>query len=62
MLAWMYQQLPRHGIYQWCRWYRLQKKLELQLDRNYRINTALLAILPRNIGRNYFDTLIKLKR
>lgn len=62
MLAWMYQQLPQHGIFQWRRWSKLQKQLQLQLDSNYRLNTALLAILPENLGRKYFDTLIKLKR
>ena len=62
MLAWMYQQLPQHGIYQWRRWSSVQKKLQLKLDSNYRLNIALLAILPGHIGRKYFDTLIKIKR
>ena len=62
MLAWLYQQLPRHGLLSWWRWTRIQKKLQLRLDRNYRLNTALLAFLPVSVGRKYFDTLIKLKR
>ena len=62
MLAWLYQQLPRHGPLSWWRWNRIQKQLALGLDRNYRINTALLALLPVKLGKRYFDTLIKLKR
>lgn len=62
MLAWMYQQLPNHGVLQWWRWSKMQKRLKLHLDRNYRMNTALLAVLPPNLRKIYFDTLIKLKR
>lgn len=62
MLAWMYQQLPKHGRVQWLRWCKIQKKLQLQLDPNYRLNAALLAFLPASLGEKYFDTLIKLKR
>jgi hypothetical protein len=62
MLAWMYQQLPRHGVLPWLLWNKIQNRLQLHLDRNYRLNTALLAILPASLGRRYFDTLIKLKR
>jgi glycosyltransferase involved in cell wall biosynthesis len=62
MLAWLYQQLPRHGLIPWWRWTRIQKRLRLELDRNYRFNTAILAFLPVSVGRKYFDTLIKLKR
>jgi glycosyltransferase involved in cell wall biosynthesis len=62
MLAWLYQQLPHHGLIPWWRWTRIQKKLHLELDRNYRLNTALLALLPASVGNRYFDTLIKLKQ
>jgi glycosyltransferase involved in cell wall biosynthesis len=62
MLAWMYQQLPRHGVLPWLRWSKIQKRLQLHLDSHYRLNTALLALLPTRLARNYFDTLIKLKR
>lgn len=62
MLAWLYQQLPAHGLLPWWHWTRMQKVLHLHLDRNYRLNTALLALLPTGLGRRYFDTLIKLKR
>lgn len=62
MLAWLYQQLPHHGLLPWWYWTRTQKQFGLDLDRNYRINIALLAILPHRLVRKYFDTLIKLKR
>lgn len=62
LLAWLYQQQPRHGLRPWWRWTRIQKTLRLALDRNYRLNTALLAFLPASLGRRYFDTLVKLKR
>ena len=62
MLAWMYQQLPKHGVLPWWRWSRIQRNLHLEIDSNYRLNTALLAILPASFGKKYFDTLIKLKR
>lgn len=62
MLAWMYQQLPKHGVLPWWRWSRIQRRLHLQLDNNYRLNTALLAFLPSSLAKKYFDTLIKLKR
>lgn len=62
MLAWLYQQLPHHGLLPWWYWTRTQKQLGLDLDRNYRINIALLAILPHKLVHKYFDTLIKLKR
>lgn len=62
MLAWMYQQMPNHGVLQWWRWSKIQERLKLHLDRNYRINTALLAFLPPSLKQKYFDTLIKLKR
>lgn len=62
MLAWMYQQLPQHGVLQWWRWSKIQRRLQLHLDRNYRVNIALLAFMPTSLGQKYFDTLIKLKR
>lgn len=62
MLAWMYQQLPQHGVLQWWRWSKIQKRLQLHLDRNYRVNVALLAFIPTSLKQKYFDTLIKLKR
>lgn len=62
LLAWMYQLLPSHGPLNWWRWTRIQKALDLQLDRTYRINTAVLALLPVPLGARHFDTLIKLKR
>lgn len=62
MLAWIYQQLPQHGVRSWRRWIRIQKQLQLRLDENYRLNVALLAFLPIMLTRKYFDTLIKLKR
>lgn len=62
LLAWLYQQQPGHGLLSWWRWTRIQKMLHLSLDRNYRLNTALLALLPSNLVRKHFDTLVKLKR
>lgn len=62
MLAWLYQQLPHHGLMSWWCWTRIQKQIGLDLDRNYRVNIGLLAILPHKLARQYFDTLIKLKR
>lgn len=62
LLAWIYQLLPAHGLREWWHWTRIQKKLRLDLDRTYRINTAVLALLPGWLTRRHFDTLIKLKR
>ncbi len=62
LLAWMYQLLPDHGLRNWWRWMQIQKASRLALDRNYRINTALLACLPAFLTHRQFDTLIKLKR
>ena len=62
LLAWLYQEQPCHGPMSWWRWTHIQKTLSLSLDRNYRLNTALLAFLPASLRRRYFDTLIKLKR
>ncbi len=62
MLAWLYQLLPDHGLLSWWYWTRTQKELGLDLDRNYRTNIALLAILPKKLVHKYFDTSIKLKR
>lgn len=62
MLAWVYQQLPQHGVRAWWRWTRIQRQLGLALDSNYRLNIAVLAWLPSALGRKYFETLIKLKR
>jgi len=61
LLAWLYQKLSVHGIFQWRCWTRIQKELNLDLNFNYRLNIALLALLPPKVGRYYFDTLIKLK-
>jgi glycosyltransferase involved in cell wall biosynthesis len=62
LLAWLYQQQPKHGLTSWWHWTQIQATLGLNLDRNYRINTTLLALLPKSLGQRYFDTLIKLKR
>lgn len=62
MFAWLYQQQASHGLLIWWRWTRIQKELQLALDRNYRFNIALLAFMPARLGRRFFDTLIKLKR
>jgi len=62
MLAWLYQQLPSHGWHSWSQWRSIQKGLGLVLDRNYRLNLFVLAVLPQGLGRKYFETLIKLKR
>lgn len=62
MLAWMYQRLPKHGVREWWRWCGIQQRLQLRLDGNYRLNTALLAFLPFTSGSKFFDTLVKLKR
>lgn len=62
LLAWLYQQQPRHNILAWWGWTRIQARLDLNLDRNYRINTALLALIPMSSSGQHFDTLIKLKR
>lgn len=62
LLAWLFQQQADHGLMAWWRWVQIQRRLRLRLDRNYRLNTVLLALLPAVIGRRYFETLIKLKR
>jgi len=62
MLAWLYQKLPQHGLREWLRWSEMQNRLQLRLDRNYRFNIALLALLPVSVAKRYFGTLIKLKR
>ena len=62
MLAWMYQKLPDHGVKPWMAWRRIQHRLGMNLNSTYRLNTALLALLPRELTRRYFDTLVKLKR
>ena len=62
MLAWLYQKLPQHGMRQWRQWSAMQNVLRLRLDRNYRFNIILLALLPSTLARRYFGTLIKLKR
>lgn len=62
MLAWMYQRLDRHSVWRWWRWCQIQHRLQLRLDRNYRMNTAILAFLPISSGSKFFDTLAKLKR
>jgi glycosyltransferase involved in cell wall biosynthesis len=62
MLAWMYQKLPAHGLRPWGIWQRLQTRLGMKLNSTYRINTTLLALLPRALTQRHFDTLVKLKR
>ncbi|WNO03725.1 glycosyltransferase family 2 protein [Rhodoferax mekongensis] len=62
MFAWMYQKLPAHGLQPWMAWRRLQSRLGIALNSTYRINTALLALLPRVLTQRHFDTLVKLKR
>ena len=62
LLAWIYQLLPSHGLRAWWQWIRMQKMLGLQLDRTYRLNTAVLAMLPTLLTTRHFNTLIKLKR
>jgi hypothetical protein len=62
MLAWMYQNLPAHGLRPWRAWRRLQTRLGMALNSTYRINTALLALLPSALTQRHFDTLVKLKR
>jgi hypothetical protein len=62
LLAWLYQQLPAHGLRSWWQWRCIQQQLGLRLDRNYQFNVFLLALLPRSAAGKYFDVLIKLKR
>ena len=62
MLAWVYQSLPHQGVVSWWQWHRLQKKLALKLDANYRFNIALSAFLPSVFVRRYAAVLLKLKR
>lgn len=62
MLAWIYQQLPEHGVPTWLIWRRVQVQLGLKLDSNYRFNIGLLAILPSLIAQKYGPVLLKLKR
>ena len=62
MLAWLYQKLPSHGLRAWWYWRAVQARLGLKLDRNYRLNTALLAWVPFPLGRPRTDVLLKLKR
>jgi glycosyltransferase involved in cell wall biosynthesis len=61
LLAYLYEKLPSHGLKSWRCWLRIQQMLSLRLDRSYRLNTALLAVLPLG-GYPWFDVLIKLKR
>lgn len=61
-LAWLYQKNNRHGWREWIRWCQIQHDLDLCLDKNYRFNIFILALLPRVITRRYFQTFIKLKR
>ena len=62
MLAWMYQQLPSHGIRNWLSWRKIQYELGLQLDVNYKLNIAILAFLPKVFARSAASVLLKLKR
>ncbi len=62
MLAWAYQKLQLHGIREWLVWIKIQKSLQLKLDRNYRVNVLILSFLPQLLKKKYFSTLIKLKR
>lgn len=62
MLAWLYQMSPSHNMAALWRWWQLQKKLQLNLDFNYRLNTLLLAVIPKAWKLRHFETLIKLKR
>jgi glycosyltransferase involved in cell wall biosynthesis len=62
MLAWMYQKLPEQGLRPWTAWRRLQARLGMTLNSTYRVNTALLALLPSALTQRHFDTLVKLKR
>jgi glycosyltransferase involved in cell wall biosynthesis len=61
MLAWLYQQLPYHGLRSWWQWVCIQDQLDLKLDLNYRLNITLLTFLPTSLGCRYLDTLSKLK-
>jgi glycosyltransferase involved in cell wall biosynthesis len=61
MLAWMYQSLKNHGIYNFYCWLKIQKNLKLKLNFNYIFNVAVLSILPKILKYQYFDILIKLK-
>lgn len=62
MLAWMYEKLPSHNVFFWRKWCAIQLKLKLELDRNYRFNIALMALVPAPIVKSKKSTLLKLKR
>lgn len=62
LLAWIYERQGTHGVRAWLHWRALQRQLGLQLDRNYRLNTGLLAWLPSRWTARHLDTLVKLKR
>lgn len=62
LLAWLYQKQPCHGFRTWWRWRKIQTRLGLDLDQNYRFNIALFALLPSHIANRYADVLLKLKR
>jgi glycosyltransferase involved in cell wall biosynthesis len=61
LLAWMYQKLSSHGISNWRQWNKIQKYLKLKLDKNYKFNIFLLAMLSVFLKHKYIDALIKLK-
>ena len=60
-LAWLYQQLPDHGLRSYNMWYKIQRDLDIKLDFNYRVNIFILAIIPDNLKKKYLDILSKLK-
>jgi glycosyltransferase involved in cell wall biosynthesis len=62
LLAWMYQKLSSHGISSWRHWNKIQKYLKLKLDKSYKLNIFLLAMMPFFLKHKYIDVLIKLKR
>jgi hypothetical protein len=62
MLAWIYAKAGAPSIRRWWGWHRIQCALSLELDANYRFNTALLAVLPLRLQEKYQQRLLKLKR
>ncbi len=61
LFAWMYQRLDRHGAVNWARWQMIQRRLNLLLNPNYRLNNLVLALCEPLLSPEKRDLLLKLK-